>query len=261
MKNSINMIRNDEIINKSINFIVEKNFTSNSNYIMSIIDRRFLSIKTSDYIIKHISMSVKIRDINDVMMLSSEYIFIKFIIHGTLNKKLIIDKLRRQMHIINDLKVNMLIKFNIFDSEKIMLNYVIEQLTINSCKKIKIFMKITFKRNKINKIVRVYDVIIVSLHLNIMISIRLRDKSELFKNCDLMFILMKLSNCLDFNDDVLNYIIDVNMCVVQINNIFDKSIIIFKNSRLDIVQEYEKKDCYAIFNDYDHLIVEFDSRS
>ena len=194
-------------------------------------------------------------------MSSFEYTFLKLIIDDTLNEKLIIDKLRRQVHIIDDLKINMFIEFDIFDSKRMMLNYVIEQLTINSCKEMKIFMKITFKRNKINKIVRVYNVIVVPSYLNIMISIRFRDKSEFFKDRDLMFMSTKLSDCLDFDDDVLNHIIDVNMCVVQANNTFDKSIIIIKNSRLNIVQEYEEKDCYAIFNDYDHLTAESDSRS
>ena len=194
-------------------------------------------------------------------MLLFEYISLKFIIHGTLNEKSIVDKLRRQIHIIDDLKINMFIDFDILDSERMILDYATKQLIINSCKRMKIFMKIIFRRDKVNKIVRAHDVIIVSLHLNIIIFIRFRDKSKFFKNRDLMFMSMKLSDRFDFDDDVLNYIIDVNMCVVQVNNTFDKSIIIFKNFRLDIVQEYEKKSCYSVFNDYGHLTVEFNSRS
>ena len=204
---------------------------------------------------------MRIRDINDVMMSSSEYTFLKFTIDDTLNEKSVVDKLRRQIHIIDDLKINMFIEFDILDSKKMMLNYVIEQLTIGSCKEMKIFMKIIFKRNKINKVVRVYDVTVMPSHLNIMIFIRFRDKSEFFKNRDLMFMPAELSDRLDLDDDVLNHIIDVNMCVVQVNNISDKSIIIIKNSRLNIVQKYEEKDCYAVVNDYGHLIVESNSRS
>ena len=266
MKSSINVLQNDNIIIESIKFSIinvnDKNdFISNLNCIMSIIDRRFFLIKTFDYIVKRISMLMKIRKINDVIILSSKYSFLKFIIDDTLNEKSVVDKLRRQVHIINDLKINMLIEFDIFDSEKMILNYVIEQLTINSCKKMKIFMKIIFKRNKVNKIVRAHNVIIVSFYSNTMIFICFRNKSKLFKNRDLMFMSMKLSDCFNFDDNVLSHIIDVNMCVVQINNIFDKSIIIFKNFRLNIVQEYEEEDCYAVFNDYDHLIAESDSRS
>ena len=219
MKNSINAFQNNDIIIELIELSIinvdDKNdFILNLNCIMSIINRRFFLIEIFNYIVKRISMSVKIRGINNVMMLSSEYIFLKFIIDDTLNEKSIVDKLRRQVHIINDLKTNMFIEFNILDSKRIMLNYVIKQLTIDNCKEMKIFMKITSKRDKINKIICVYDVIVVSFHSRIIIFICFCDKSKLFKNRDLMFMSTKLLNRLNFNDNILNHIIDVNMCIV-----------------------------------------------
>lgn len=73
-----------------------------------------------------------------------------------------------------------------------------------------------------------------------------------------MFILMKLFNRLELNEDVFDYIIDANMCAIQINNITNKYIIIAKNSRLSTIQEYEEEKCYIVSLYYDHLVVKFD---
>lgn len=46
------------------------------------------------------------------------------------------------------------------------------------------------------------------------------------------------------------------MCVVQINNILDKSITITRNCRLDIVQKYEEKNYYAVTSKKVYLVVD-----
>jgi len=97
-----------------------------------------------------------------------------------------------------------------------MLNFVIEFLIINTYRDIITFIKIISLREKIYKVFRVYDVTIVLSYINILILVRLRNKCKinLFKKHNLIFMLIKLSNYFELNKNVLNYIINVNMCAI-----------------------------------------------
>lgn len=203
---------------------------------------------------------IQVRDIDNAIISSFEYIYFEFIFYNILKSRFVVNKMRRQIHIVNNLKINMLINSNIFESKKMMLDFVIEFLIINSYRDIMTFLKVISLCEKIHKIVRAYDATIVSSHLSIMMSIHLRDKCkiELFKDRNFMFILMKLFNRLELNEDVFDYIIDANMCAIQINNITNKYIIIAKNSRLSTIQEYKEEKCYIVSPYYDHLVVKFD---
>ena len=69
-----------------------------------------------------------------------------------------------------------------------------------------------------------------------------------------MFHLVRIVK-LDNEDDVLFHIIDAHIEVVQVQNTNFENVYISKNSRLEIVQKYEKENCYLINSEYAHLIV------
>jgi len=110
----------------------------------------------------------------------------------------------------------MLIDSNILGSKKMMLDFVIEFFTIDSCRNMIAFMKVISFRKKIYKAIRAYNATLVSSYLNIMMSIRLRDKCkvELSKNRNLIFMSTKLFDRFELSEGILNYIIDVNMCAI-----------------------------------------------
>ena len=88
-----------------------------------------------------------------------------------------------------------------------------------------------------------------------MILIYFRNNNEFLKNRDYMFLSYQQTfNRFEIEENILSHIIDVHMYVVQINNILDTSVIIDKNFRLNIVYDYEKEKCYAMFTENNHLI-------
>ena len=90
-----------------------------------------------------------------------------------------------------------------------------------------------------------------------MMSTRLRDKEKLFIDKDFMFLLYQQTfTRFDTNDDIFNHIVNVNMCVVKINNTSNKLVIITRNCCLNIVQKYEKKNCYTVTAEKTHLAVD-----
>ena len=196
------------------------------------------------------------RDIDDVIISSSEYIMLKIIVNDIFDERLIIDKLRRQIYVVDELKINMLLKFDILSFEKIMINYHREVLILHYYRKMIVTMTVILIKQKVNRMMRVFIKIIVSIHFNIMIFVRLRNH-DLSKERDYMFLFyQQFSNRFKIKENVFSHIIDVNMCAVQVNNIFETLIIINKNFRLNIVHDYEKKDCYTLTINYDYLIVD-----
>lgn len=79
------------------------------------------------------------------------------------------------MHIVNNLKINILIELDILNSQKIHLNYEHKRLIIESYKEITILIIITLVKNKINRVVRALSTTIILTKSSIIISMRLRN--------------------------------------------------------------------------------------
>lgn len=159
---------------------------------------------------------IRIRNINNAIILFFKYIYLKLVFNNILKKCLVINKIRRQVYIINNLKINILIDFDILNFKKIILDFVIKFLIIDSYRNIITFIKIILLCEKMHKVVRAYDAIIVLFYFSIIILICLRDKckTKLSKNCDFIFMLIELFNRFELDKDILNYIIDVNIYAI-----------------------------------------------
>lgn len=183
---------------------------------MSIIDRVFLAEKTSKHIIKHISQSICVYNIDDAIVSFFEYIYLELVFYRILKNCFVVGKFCRQIYIVDNFKTNIFIDFDILDSKKIVFNFVFEFLTIDSYRDIIVSIKVISLREKIYKTIRAYSATVVSSYSNIIVSICLRDKYkiELSNNCNLIFISIKLSNRFESNSDVLNYITNANICAI-----------------------------------------------
>ena len=226
---------------------------------MSIIDRQFLDRKIFAFIVKHIAQSIKVRDIDDFVMSFSKYVTLKILMRDEfdLDKIFVVDKIRCQTHVIEKLKINMLMRFDILSSERMIIDYFKKILIIDDCKSMIVSMQITLK-DKIKRVIRAHHTITIFALFSIMISIRLRENSDLSIDRDLMFTLYdQIFARFESEREVLAHIIDVNMCAIQINNATIELVIISRNSRLNTVQNYEKESCYIASSKHDHLAVDF----
>ena len=64
-----------------------------------------------------------------------------------MKKKLIIIKFIKNIYVINNLKINLLIKINILNSKKIIINLFKKSIIFKKCRNIFIFMQFTFRDN------------------------------------------------------------------------------------------------------------------
>ena len=108
---------------------------------VSFINKIFLSHEVFDYVtqFRQTFQSLKIKEIDDVSMKTTIYIFFKFRIFDTnVNDKSTIDIFTRRVYVVKNLKTKILLNNNILEFEKMNINMSKRILIMNNCKNFKI---------------------------------------------------------------------------------------------------------------------------
>ena len=184
---------------------------------------------------------IRVQIINSRQHDNSKYVKLKFYIRDkTIIDKFVTIHFRREMHVVNDLKIKIFIKMNIIESKIIDVLMSNNILHVENCDVIA-FIIIKFKNNneEINRIIRVITIVIISFHFTIAIIVKFRDK---LMSIDRNYFFHFISNVkLESNNEFFVYIVDVNVNVVQIRNVTNKFYIIFRNVKIDKLHDFEEK--------------------
>ena len=146
----------------------------------------------------------------------------------------------RHVYILDNLKIKMLLSNDILKSKQIILNLNKKKMIIDNCQNCIIDFNMINRDIFVKRQMKINDVIKISTCFYVIISFKLRDKFKLSKNKNFMF-LSQYINRLNFENDVLLYIVDVNTTIMQIRNINIENVFLFKNCRINTIQKYEKK--------------------
>ena len=217
---------------------------------MFMMNRKYLKNNVPDFEkrIKH-SDSVKIREIDDSIVISFDYINVNFSISETLSDKPVVTKFFRDLHIVNNLSAKILIDMNIIGSEKITISAT--KLRIDSCQRILINVSAKIKDSAVKRVVICAIATTLSFHFSIMILIKVRENVAL---SDRDFIFHFSSNfILEPEDETLSHIVNANINMIQISNASDHSITISRRMRLEMLCDYDEEDCYLTSSNNAHL--------
>jgi hypothetical protein len=166
---------------------------------MSLIDKIYFMKSLLKMKINHIDVTIKIRDIDIFIHNCFKYVHLKLFI----SKFTEIVKLSRQTHVVNNLRVKFLMKMNILRLEKIILNISRRKMMLSLCENLRVFIRITSKlETKVNRIILVERLVIISTKSIATISTRMRDKS-LFDR-DYLFQSISRELNLETTDDVMS---------------------------------------------------------
>jgi hypothetical protein len=175
-----------------------------------------------------------------------EYIIVIIFFVEKVQKKLTRELIRREVHLMNDLKANMLIDNDILESEEIFIDEVNSKATIASCNNMIISIEIrTLVKRMINKTLHARKFIVISSHSIIIISIH---RSNLSLTRDFLFE--------SFNLNVFMYahIIDTIIDVVMTKNDFSQSIKISRNTRLEMITKIHYLNVFHVDIDDQNII-------
>ena len=94
---------------------------------------------------------------------------LKITVNDTFDKRLIVNKFRKQIHIIDELKINMLLKFNILSFKKMMINYHLKMFILHCYRKIIVTITIILIKQKVNRMIQIFIKTVVLTYFNIII--------------------------------------------------------------------------------------------
>ena len=112
---------------------IMKNFYINIDCIMSLIDRKWLFKRLFNLIIQQIKKSIIVRDLKNWKHVNLKYFTVNFYIQKIkFDDEIAMTHIKRNVHLIDDLRTKMLINVNIIESKKMTFDLQIDKLIINN---------------------------------------------------------------------------------------------------------------------------------
>ncbi len=213
---------------------------------MFLIDMKYLMITLSKVDILKMFALINVRDIENALHQFDAYVMLDLYLNEVTHDKKIRDHIRRKFHIVNDLKCKLLMKLDIMISKEMIINLKNKSLIILICENMIVFIKINLKSNsRIKRVVHSKELVIVSSNFVISILTYMREK-KLSSNKDFLFKSNHdvVTIFLDDMNDLYTHVCDYNLVFVHVRNNLSKSMIISSRTRLELLIEYEKKECF-----------------
>ena len=205
--------KNDEIINNCLNIdcsLFEINrFKFNKHFVVN-------------FTIKQLLLLLSIRDIDNTIHHISEYTVVSlyvddYIVDQIDEKRFAIVKIQIEFHIVDDLKINILIENDVFRAQRITLNLKKQTIILINCRNFIIFINVTTKKNVDQKrIVRIK--IDFKISFDVIVKMFIVYHNSLSKNRNYFFE----SQCvqqLKHEKNVFVHIFDATMNYVMMRNV------------------------------------------
>ena len=208
-------------------------------------DRKFMKLQLNNEMkIEQLFSSLSMKKINDKLIKINDFVIINlFFVDINVVDEFIIVVISIEVHLINDLKINMFVDVNVLKFQKMILNFEHNIFVINNCDVTIIIDFVNRVKFYIKRIIRNRKIFVVLFDQLTEISITFRD--DLSKNKDFLFE-SQCSTYLNQNDDVFAHIVDSNFFFVQIHNITNLSMLLKRRARLKFVMKYNQQKCYQI---------------
>ena len=194
--------------------------------------------------IQQLIFSLSVRKVNDKLIKFSDFVLTQLFIDDIdVVDKFITTTIIVEVHLIDDLKTNMLIDVDVFKSQKMILNFEHNTLIINNCDITTTINSVNREKSHVKRIIRNQKIFTMLLDELIKISVIFYDDLSNDKN---FLFESQCTTYLNQNENVFAHIIDSNLFFIQIHNITIESITLTKRARLKSIMKYNQQKCYQI---------------
>ena len=204
---------------------------------MSLIDRSFLKEQIPKATIQRVNRPIGVRGIGSSRYTTDKFVVIDLFIKGIVDGKNATAHLKREAHLVNNLKAKFLVGIDILAPERISLDLSNERMTIRSCKGLVAKVQITAKDNvRVRRIVRTEKKVVIPPNsvLKIPVSVRgerLPDRDYIFEPT---------------REGVYTHVVDSTVPFVCVQNRNSTPMRIGDRTRVGILTEYEEEECYPV---------------
>ena len=209
---------------------------------MLLVNRVFVTNLKYIIQVKKINVSIFVRDIDTLRHMINDYLILSIYIQNMIDKRKVITHLRREIHVIDNLKTKILLSMNVISFKCMIVDMNFKQFIIRSCQSLVVKLEIIIKNNiRVRRTLRIEKKLIIEINIIVKLSINLRDDSILDKNY-----------LFEFNfSNTYSYIVDVFVWFVYVKNDFNTSLETSRYAYMNQLVEFEKQDCYQIsFEDH-----------
>ena len=96
------------------------------------------------------------KNIEIVKYIIDDYLLLFMYVKKQIDDQFVVVHFRREIHVINNLKIKLLLKINVINSKRIMIDLNQRQLFIKNCQNLTIKLKIIVKNNvKIRRVIKI----------------------------------------------------------------------------------------------------------
>ena len=232
----------------TLSFIIEsKHVCLDTNVNIILVDREFFKRQTSNISIRTMIISISIRDLDTTQHWFNDYVIIFIYFSNKKNEIVVKAMITREIHLIDNLKINMLIENDFMKSKKIDINVTKEIAHIDSCDVI-VALNVKISRIIVHTSIHARKTIIVFSHIEIVLSIHF---TTIFANRDFLFESKNL------NLSLYVHLTNVEFKNIVVKNDNDKFVHISRNCRVERMIELDFSNAYVISIDDDNDVVEF----
>ena len=161
---------------------LKKKYCVNASYIITMVNRAFVS-KTE---IKKITIKIPIRGLGSKVHHSDEFAILTFYMEGVLpDDTCAFTQITRKIHIIDNLKVGILIGADILTPERMIINFAIQNIRISSCRDIVVSMDSRARSEPVKRTVKSALRVILPLYSTQQVIVAYT--GELLADLDLLF--------------------------------------------------------------------------
>ena len=205
---------------------------------MSLIDQSFLSKHLSDLAIQQIQKQIMIQEIGSWTHECQKYVCLNLYLSDKLNRKITTVYIAHKIHLMNNLQTNLLIDMDIIGLKWISMNISSQKTILKECQNMLIDLQITSWPNRqIWCIVWFFHKVIILSNVLHQIFIKI-ERQLLSANQDLIFTFTY--------QDVYNHVVDANISFVHVQNDLSNAVTLSCHTYLDVISEYEEKECYTV---------------
>jgi hypothetical protein len=221
---------------------------TNTRCAIFLMNTKYLAMTIFRAEVQNMLASINVRDIKNALHQFTAYVILNLYLIELINDKKIKEHIRKEFHIMNDLKCKILMRLNIMISKEMTINLSNKFFVILICENLIVSIRINLKSNsRIRRIIHSKKSIKIFSNSIINIFTYLRDK-KLSLNRDFLFefnnnIFTKFLNDLD---EFYTHVCDCNLTFVHVKNALISSMMISSRTRLNILIEYEKEKCFQM---------------
>ena len=208
----------------------------NTSYGVTLGDKQWLKELPDEIAMAKMTSPLRVRGVGSIKHETAEYVIADLYFSGTDSQgNKVLACLRREIHIVDDLRAKLLIGNDIIDPEGIVVDVVNKSAFIGSCKiKIEIFARP--RGEFIKKKIHVKSATLVPSHSNVILPTKFIDLPE---NRDFLFELITQANFTLFA-----HLVDHIMTGVLVRNEIDSLIQVSRKLKLGNVLEMDYEKCF-----------------